>query len=231
MSSPIFHTFADQKSFIQQTASAIESAIIDAQKTRGEAHMALSGGSSPIPIYQALAGSDQINWAQLTLWLVDERHVPANNPESNQRMIRESFGKRIDQLKAFHHFDTTLNPDQSAQKYEAELRQKAEPLFDIVLLGLGEDGHTASLFPSTAELHESKRLVVPSWAQGYATPQRLTMTFPALLNSRQILFIIKGQNKKPVLDQLLKLASAQDDLPASFVLKHPNVSFYYSKQA
>lgn len=224
---PKLTTFTHKNEFIQTATQAIESAIIEAQQKRGEAHVAVSGGKSPGPIYQALSQSEQINWGELSLWLVDERYVPADHEESNQQMIQENFGSRIERLKAFHFFDTKLSPDESAKVYATELGNRPEPLFDLVLLGLGEDGHTASLFPSIPELNQSERLAVPTWAEGYTTPQRLTLTFATLLSSREILFMIEGQKKEKVLQSVLHQSSPSPRLPASFVLRHPQLSFYF----
>lgn len=228
MTPPILNIFTHRDEFVQQTTIAIESAIVNAQKRGGEAHVAVSGGKSPIPVYKALVQSQAIDWSRLTLWLVDERYVPANHPESNQRMIRESFVERIYQLRAFHTFNTTLEPSETAKVYESELRNLEEPFFDLVLLGLGQDGHTASLFPGVAELHESERLAMPTWAEGYPTPERLTLTFPALLSGREIMFIIQGSKKQKILEKLLPHGLPNlPQLPSSFVLSHSKLSFYF----
>jgi len=224
------YSFTDQKKFTQQASAAIEAAIIKAQQTLGEAHVAVSGGKSPIPVYQALAQSDAIDWSRLTFWLVDERYVPTDHEQSNERMIRHIFGESVDQLKAFHVFDTHLSLNEAAREYQSQLSAQSEPFFDLVLLGLGEDGHTASLFPGIPELHESEKLIVPTWAEGYPTPERLTMTFPALLNSQEIMFIIQGANKEKTINTLLSKKDPDLGMPSRFVLSHPHLSFYFLNQ-
>jgi len=160
-----------------------------AQATERGGHVALSGGSTPKPAYRAAArlASD---WSRVELWWADERCVPPDDERSNYRLVRESLLDRLDRGAAIEHrIRGELRREQAAETYEAELKGV---VFDLVLLGIGPDGHTASLFPNDPALEELRRRSV---AVRRADVDRVTVTIPALNASETVVFLAVGEEK------------------------------------
>ena len=197
-----------------------------AEKNRGKnrAAVCLTGGSSPEGLYRLLAEApwrDQVPWDRVHWFIGDDRFVPQNDPLSNMGAARRLFLDRVGAPSANIHPIATGadDPDEAAQLYENELKKfygaqrldPARPLFDLVLMGLGRDGHTASLFPHSPALVEKQR-----WALGIAKAgmepfvPRVTLTFPALAASREMLFLIDSADKRAILSRVL----AGEHLPA-----------------
>lgn len=188
-----------------------------AVRARGRFAAALAGGSTPTHTYELLCRQphrERIPWEDVHIFWGDERCVPADDPRSNQRMARQAF---LDAMPAqIHPIDGALAPDVAALKYESELRAFAHGdagFLDLVLLGLGEDGHTASLFPGDAALNEAQRWVLPV----APTPNRLariTLTPPIITHARQIVFLVSGSSKADILRRVLEGQGNEDVLPA-----------------
>lgn len=220
--------YQSQSDFIHHSAKAIESVILEAIKKNKEVRIALSGGSSPKKVYEALSRSQKIDWDKVSVYLADERCVDKNSEESNAKMIKESLINKIT-VKHFYPFKTFLPIDKCLEDYEKSLHsiQKGS-LFDLVILGLGADGHTASLFPNIPELDEEKKWVVHTQAKGYATEDRVSLTFPAILSSGRIIFLIQG-NKDNVMQKWLHEEMDFHQLPAKKILDHSLVDILYFK--
>jgi 6-phosphogluconolactonase len=183
----------------------------------------LTGGSSPKQLYELLANEpylSQIPWDRAHWFIGDERFVPASNSLNNMRMARQAFLNRCAPLVNIHPMATdSENPDEAARRYEAELKSfygadkldPARPLFDVVLMGVGPDGHTASLFPDYPAAEENERWVV-GVPQAHVEPfvPRVSLTLPALGSCREMLFEVSGADKRPILTRVL----AGEDLPA-----------------
>lgn len=175
---------------------ALECAELLVRAAVAGGHLALAGGSTPRAAYEAAAARDG-NWGGATLWFGDERCVEPGDERSNFKMVKESL---LDALSGgqpeVHRILGERGPDSAAQAYERELRAAGPPQFDLVLLGLGPDGHTASLFPHQASLSERKRLVIGVEEAGLEPfVPRVTMTLPFLGSGRQIVFLVSGQSK------------------------------------
>jgi 6-phosphogluconolactonase len=173
------------------------------------ASLALSGGSTARECYELLAVAD-VDWSEVDVFFGDERWVPVDDPESNEGMARQAFADRVHPraLYSMRHADDTI--EEAADAYDPLLREYG-PL-DLVHLGLGPDGHTASLFPGSPALEERERLVVATGDDLHPHP-RLTLTFPALAQSRVAVFTVAGEGKRDALER----AKAADDLPAARV--------------
>lgn len=173
-------------------------------EARGRYLIALAGGSTPAPLYAHLAQQGGIDWSRWRLYWGDERTVPPDHESSNFHMVKETLLRPLaERGLAPGHVERMrgeLPPAQAADLYEAAVRNLGVPLprFDLVLLGMGADAHTASLFPYTAALHERNRLVVANEAPQLATT-RLTMTYPLLNAARQVLFLVSGDDKAQAL--------------------------------
>jgi 6-phosphogluconolactonase len=180
----------------------------------------LAGGSTPRRVYELLASAERaaFPWDRVHWFFGDERFVPRGHPDSNYRMARETlFDVAPVPAANVHPMPTAGLPADAAQRYENELHafygapilDPQRPLFDVVLLGLGEDGHTASLFPGTAALRERQRWVVDV-LNPKAEP-RLTLTYPVLESTRALAFLVSGANKRAILARVF----AGEDLPAA----------------
>jgi len=216
--------FSSEKNFIQSAVRLIKSVR---ENSEGIIRIALSGGSTPKPIYEALAKDKALPFNKIEFYLVDERYVPANNKDSNQKMIRKALIKPLGKkLKAFHYFNTSLPLAKSLQKYGKELPRSG---FDLIILGIGPDGHTASLFPHNKALNEKKRPVAVTTTTRFAVKQRLTLTFPPILKSKKILVLLRGKEKAAILKKLANAKVKPSDFPAKLLLKHPNLQIYFCR--
>ncbi len=187
--------------------------------------LCLSGGSTPKTLYHRLAEPrfrDRFPWGSTHLFFGDERFVPPDDPLSNYRMVRETLLEQAPIPEANVHPVPTegLDPDEAAAAYEQALKafhgsdrlDPAHPLFDVNLLGLGEDGHTASLFPGTTVLEERTRWVAA--VIGAKAEPRITLTYPALESSRHTVFMVTGAGKRDILQ---RLTAGDQSLPAARV--------------
>lgn len=190
-------------------------------QARGRFAIALSGGSTPRALYQRLANIP-LAWENIHLFWGDERCVPPDHAESNYRMSVESLLTRIRiPTENIHRIEGELPPDEAAERYEKELRAffGNSPRFDLILLGLGDDGHTASLFPESPTLKESTRWAV---AVEHTTPPpplvpRVTLTLPVINAARQIVFLVSGAGKAARLAEVLQPRPAAQPLPAQLI--------------
>jgi len=174
--------------------------------------VALSGGSTPKTLYSLLAKEHaRFTWRKTFLFFGDERHVPPDHPESNYRMVNESLLTKISMPPKNVHRVPAENRDAhaAAAEYEEnlhkffELRTGEFPVFDLILLGLGTDGHTASLFPNSQALKEQSRLVVANWVEKF-NAYRITFTYPVLNHASEVLFLASGADKVQVVSVVLE---------------------------
>jgi 6-phosphogluconolactonase len=198
-------------------------AIADPQ--RGRFLVALSGGSTPRALHQVLVAHyrDQIPWDRVQVFWSDERCVPPDDAQSNYRMARETLLEQVPLPAANIHRmpGERSDYDAAAADYEAELRQvfaqpTGTPRFDLILLGMGSEGHTASLFPGTTALHETSRLVAANWVPK-VNMERLTFTYPLLNNARQVMFLVAGEEKAEALRDILSGQTTLEERPAAGV--------------
>jgi 6-phosphogluconolactonase len=196
---------------------AAERLLARIEANPGRIAICLTGGSSPKQLYQLLATdpwSKRVPWERVHWFIGDERFVPPSDPLNNMAMARRIFLDRFAPKDHIHPIPTdAATPDQSAALYERELQafygatdlDPVRPLFDLVLMGVGPDGHTASLFPGYPALDETKRWVV-GVHQAHVEPfvPRVTLTLPALASCREMLFEIAGQEKRAILARLSK---------------------------
>jgi 6-phosphogluconolactonase len=212
------------------SAAAVE--FVDAARESVRKHEAfnvvLSGGSTPRALYSRLATDSvmqaQVPWAKVNFFWGDERHVPPDHPDSNFRMASEAMLSRAPVAPAQICRIKSELPDAeaAAADYERRLRDFFQlgdgqiPRFDLVLLGMGPDGHTASLFPGTRALDEKNRLVVSNWI-GKLYAERITLTAPVLNNASRILYLVYGEDKAPALKAVLEGPFEPMQLPAQLI--------------
>jgi len=197
---------------------------VDAQ---GRFAVALAGGSTPRGVYSQLAteeqsGTNRLPWDRIHVFFGDERCVPPDHAESNFRMASESLLARVPIPPAnVHRLQGEDDPERAAEAAERDLRgffRTGPPRFDLILLGLGTDGHTASLFPETEALRETDRPVIANWVPKL-NAYRLTLTFPVLNHVAEVVFLVTGVEKAKVLRETLQPSADSPAHPARSV--HP----------
>ena len=209
--------------------------ISECLAARGVCSIALSGGSTPKRLYQLIAEkeSKSVDWSRVTLIMGDERNVPHEHVDSNFRMVREAWLDRLDPIELPKSMPKVLPvvihliaPERAAAEYEKAIRESLQvhadeedseiPVIDIVLLGLGDDAHTASLFPETEALRETHRLFVANFVPKFSA-YRLTLTAPMINAARNIAFLVCGPSKRSAVDVVLHGPRHPDEYPAQLI--------------
>lgn len=209
-----------------------------AAASRGSFRIALSGGSTPKPVYELLASPtfrDRMPWSRVLWFWGDERFVPHDHPDSNYRMARDAMLSRAPVARGnIFPIPTEGDPADAAAQYEMRLKQiygrakfdPAIPLFDAVLLGMGDDGHTASLLPGEPVLQEREHWVA---AVAHGRPEiRITLTYPAIESSRYVAFLVQGKAKAKMFHDI---RSGQSDVPAARVRSRGELIWFVDKAA
>jgi len=211
---------ADYESVSREAARRFVAAL-EGSKQRAF-HVALAGGGTPRRLYELLATSEferRIPWERVHLFWGDERLVPRDHPQSNYKLVRDSLLKHVRlPPKNLHPVQVSLPLEQAAAAYEQELRSViggrwSFPVFDLILLGLGDDGHTASLFPRAASLQEKQKLVTTHRMPG-TEPARVTLTLPVINAAKRVLFLVSGESKATALRTVVE---GTGQLPAHLV--------------
>ncbi|MGD1920316.1 MAG: 6-phosphogluconolactonase [Pleurocapsa sp.] len=201
----IIEVLPDKSALIERSQAIILDKLDKALEARDKFTIALSGGSTPKPLYEAL-GKKSLPWSKIHIFWGDERYVPANHQDSNQLMARQAWLDKIDIPGSnIHPMDTgAKNPQQDAEEHDRKLHEFFQtqpgefPAFDLILLGMGDDGHTASLFPHTEALSVKDSLVTVGNKDG---EPRITFTVPLINQARCVLFVVAGENKRPALKE------------------------------
>jgi len=220
--------FPDLSALSFAAAEEVVSRARQAIQARGIFTIALSGGSTPRMLYEMLAEDRRLRgaleWDKVHFFFSDERHVPPDHPESNYRMAYLALLSRISAPpENVHRMATELSePAPVAEHCEQALRRffhlhaGEAPRFDLIMLGMGGDGHTASLFPGSPALEEKRKLAVAVWVEKLGT-WRVTLTLPVLNNAEEVLFLVSGEAKAETLKRVLEGSDAAARLPAEAV--------------
>jgi len=218
--------FPTAEALAEQAAQYISQAAAEAIASHGRFTIALSGGSTPKGTYARLAQepfASQIEWGKVQVFWGDERPVPPDHPDSNYRMGHQALLEHVDIPQAnVHRIHGELPPAQAADLYEQTIREvfrlsgDALPRFDLVLLGLGEDGHTASLFPHSAALEEKERWVVANHVKKLES-SRVTFSAPLINAAARVLFLVSGSNKATALKQVRQGEYQPEVYPAQLI--------------
>ncbi len=219
---------ADGAAIAQRAAQEFVQAAAEAVRARGSFNVALAGGSTPKALYSLLVNDPalraQVPWDKLHLFFGDERHVAPDHSDSNFRMATEAMisksplkPEQVTRIKG-----EFPDADQAALEYEKALREYFKlkgseyPRFDLVLAGMGSEGHTLSLFPGTKALHADGRIAVRNWV-GKLYTERITLTAPAASNAAQVIFMVTGADKAPALKAVLEGPFEPEQLPAQLL--------------
>jgi 6-phosphogluconolactonase len=225
MAKPEIRVFSTPNELFEYAAQTFATQATEAIQARDRFTVALSGGSTPKNLYSLLAQKNAaIPWDKVYFFWGDERHVPPDDLESNYRMVRESLLSRvpIPAANVFRVHGENLDAAAAAAEYEETLRNVFKlkpgelPKFDLILLGLGPDAHTASLFPGTKALNERSRLVVSNRVEKFKT-DRITFTVPVLNNARVVTFLASGKDKTPAVASVFDPKTDPEQFPAKLV--------------
>ena len=224
---PEIHSFAAAADVYSKGAEMFVRAAAESLGLRRAFSVALAGGSTPKNLYSLMADDSQLRrsvpWPQIDFFWGDERHVPPDHPDSNYRMAYDAMLSRVPiTLPRVHRIRAEVaDAAAAAAMYESEVRasvasENGIPRLDLVFLGIGTDGHTASLFPGTAAMAEHERLVVANWVERLQT-FRITLTLPLLNAARFVLIVATGEDKAKVVREALEPAADAPPLPIQLV--------------
>jgi 6-phosphogluconolactonase len=233
MGKPQIIVVSDADALALEAARRFVAIAAEAMARNGHFSVALAGGSTPAVLYRLLAREpfrEQVAWRSALLYLGDERCVPPDDPRSNTRMVRETLLEGIASTPATVRVPPVeLPPPDAAAAYARLLRRDfllrgaARPRFDLILLGIGDDGHTASLFPGMPALAEKRRLAVATGVPDYVRPfvPRITLTLPVLNAAEHVMFLVAGASKAPAVASILTGPAPENPLPARRVQPWP----------
>ena len=224
---PRFHSYPSSQGLLQDLVVHITNTLVEGIKTNGQASLAVSGGSTPVALFQELSVID-IGWEAVTICLVDERWVSPDSDDSNEKLVRSHL---LQNHAAKASFVGMKNEATTAVEGVALCHVQMEAIskpFDFLILGLGPDGHTASLFPDAPELQEATDMQSGKVCTA-VTPQtaphgRMTLTLPAILNSHRIFLHITGEKKREVLEKALQ-DGPDEELPIRYILNQDSAPF------
>ncbi len=223
-----YYVEPDPAALARRAAQYFVEMASEAAEARGRARIALSGGSTPKAAFELLADSAQpwrmrMPWDKLDIYWVDERLVPPDDADSNYRMTREALLDHVPLRPVqIHRIEGELEPAAAAARYESELRDSfrlegaESPRFDLIALGMGPDGHTASLFPHTEAIHELSRLAAANHVQ-QKDAWRITLTWPVINHASSVFFLISGADKAEMVKQVFTGPRAPDRLPSQLI--------------
>ena len=220
-----FLEFSNSKYLVQKLSTRIIDHLSDGIKRRGQASLAVSGGTTPVPLFQFLSRMD-LEWGKVVITLVDERWVDVTEGDSNEHLVRTCLLQNKAASALFSSMKIFGKSTEEAEQ-ECSVRYQSVPMpFDVVILGMGSDGHTASLFPGAENLaaavnmHSDKACM--SIIPAAAPHERMTLTLPAILNSRDIIIHITGEEKRKVYDKAVS-DGPSEEMPIRYVLRQKEV--------
>ncbi|MBL1209975.1 6-phosphogluconolactonase [Geminocystis sp. GBBB08] len=222
---------SDKNALITEATSLIITKIKDAIAKNNICTIALAGGNTPKPIYEAIAKTD-LPWDKIHIFWGDERYVLPNHPDSNKKMPRESWLDKVDfPATNIHPMPTTSNnPQADADKHNQQLLDffgitSGFPTFDLILLGMGDDGHTASLFPHTKALLICDRLITVGNKEDSL---RLTFTVPLINQANCVIFLVSGSNKQEALQQVFSETGDSNQYPSKLIKPQGELIWFIS---
>ncbi len=225
MTTPEIHRFAGPQQLGDEVAATLVARLHQAQAQGRVPAVALTGGTVAVTIHEAVVASperDRVDWSRVDVWFGDERYVPADDPERNARQATDAMlahlpfdADRVHRMPASDDGFDSL--DAAAAAYADEVRREGSGRFDVVMLGLGPDGHVASLFPGFPQLDVDDRIAVAVTGSPKPPPERISLTFPALNRSGEVWFVVSGDGKADAVARALATggdAADVHDLPA-----------------
>lgn len=231
---PQFHVLPDPDALYRAAAERLLELGKRALAERGAFHLALAGGATPRGLYLLLSSPElagRLDWTQVHLYFGDERSVPPEHQDSNYRMVRESLLERLPAAPQVHRIAGELTPEQAAADYAALLeRQLPADGLDLVLLGLGPDGHIASLFPGSDSLNQRKHKVSADYVPKLNS-WRITLTLPVLNHARHLLLLVSGTHKADVLRHVQRNITHANPLPVEMLRPQGQLEWFVDAAA
>jgi 6-phosphogluconolactonase len=212
----------DDEAFIERSVDFLADAITDAIDERGHCILGLSGGKTPHAIYERLAQTMNVEWGRVHLFLIDERCVPSSSADSNRHLLDSTLLRygAIDVTERCVFPDASLPPQECAEDYARRLRALFDNLgtADLLVLGLGEDGHTASLFPPVTEEAFGEKLAIHTTTDRFAVRDRISLTVPPLHRAHKQCFFLNGDAKKKVWEEMMASEEGERRWPAKGIM-------------
>jgi len=229
MTARTVEVLTDKSALVARALTLVVEKATSAIAERGVFTIALAGGNTPKPLYEALAHQD-LPWEHIQILWGDERYVPADHPDSNEGMARQAWLQHVPIPAAnIHPMPTNeVDPSRAAERYEQELQQLFQvsagclPTLDLILLGIGDDGHTASLFPQTAALKVQDRLITVGYKDGQP---RITFTAALINHARSVIFMVAGASKQAALAEIFAADADAMTYPARLI--QPNGELWW----
>lgn len=222
---PPIRRFNSQTDLASWVTDSIEDFVMERLSTQRTVKLALSGSEALISVYMKLAESRRIPWSRVILFLADERHAPLNSKDSSFYRISEALVEKIKNLRRFYSYNTKESIETLVHWYDQTLQQQERPLFDLVVLAVGDDGHIGGLFPNDSALSEKRRLVAHTRPLDLNGPDCMSLTFPALLDSQKIMAVA---HQSTMADRWLDGQCTISELPAIGLLAHPDLEVFLS---
>lgn len=223
------HSFPDAE-FTQSAAGALAAAIRSVLSLRDHCLLAVSGGNTPAPIYDMLGTMPNIEWSKVHLCLVDERCVPPDHNDSTQHLLRNTLLRTAAIPEAQCHFpDTTLAPQACAVRYATSLRPLLKQQIDIAVLGMGTDGHIASLFPPVSQEALGDAIALHTRTDRFAVQDRITLTLSALSSVRHTFLLLRGQEKIQLWQHMIASTEGSERWPMKYLLGRSDVTVLIGK--
>jgi len=198
--------------------------VVDGEEYR---YLALAGGKTPVHVYEQF-GKKIIDPSKIFLYQVDERYVPPHHPDANACMIYKHVGKKYEgEWAGMYFFDTTQPISVALLDYRHMLSRVPEGVFDLVVLGVGTDGHIASLFPYSSQLTDMEHTVMYTTTMHHFVHDRLTLGPKMIIQAKQILILLQGEEKRPVYEELQQPIKKSDAFPAHILQSHADVTVHY----
>ena len=234
----IVRIFDDPEAVARAAAEQFARLSKESVAERGTFSVALSGGTTPRRVYELLASDElrgRVPWKAVHVFFGDERTVPPDHAESNYRMANEALLSRVNlPAENVHRIEGLGDAAANAGAYESVMRgyfgDAQWPRFDLIFLGMGDDGHTASLFPGTAALEESRAWVAQNWVEKFST-WRITLTAPAINNAGRVLFLVTGASKAERLNEVVKGERDPSRLPSQMIRPREGAVEWYVDRA
>jgi 6-phosphogluconolactonase len=227
------HVFENPRELARAAAEMFAEEAAKNIREKGSFSVALAGGSTPKALYELLATEyrDALEWEEIHAFFGDERIVPPDHEDSNYRMAQHALLSQVP-VGSVRRMRGELDPREAAALYEQELRTffGGPPRFDLVLLGIGEDGHTASLFPNTPALDVTDRFVVENPVEKLGT-FRLTLTLPAINAAKRLVFLVAGEGKAGALKKILEGDTNPHEYPAKLVRQEGEATWMVDRAA
>lgn len=231
----MIHAFETKAELVQSLAAFIREVESTSIQERGRFTIALAGGSTPKALYDFLATATDYQWGKWHVFFGDERTVPPEDSDSNYHMAKNTLLSKVPIPDGqVYRMKGELDPEAAADAYERRLNDdfgnEVAPRFDLILLGMGDDGHTASLFPHTAAIHESEKWVIAHEVEKLDT-WRITLTPPVINNAHHVVFMVTGEQKSERLNEVLNGEFQPDNLPSQIIKPVAGQLLWYIDEA